>query len=107
MTAGLASFAKKDYAAAQGEFEAALAIDRKLAAADPTDGTLQRQSIYQLSMLAALPGAKVRWSEVVTAWRPVLDKGALTPADQAQLDMAKQHAAAELDPTPPPAKPQP
>jgi hypothetical protein len=56
------------YPGAEADFEAALAIDRRLAAADPSDGLLQRQSIYQLSMLAALPGAKVRWSDVVTAW---------------------------------------
>ncbi|HTX49608.1 MAG TPA: hypothetical protein VME40_09485, partial [Caulobacteraceae bacterium] len=107
MTAGLASAQKKDYPTAQDDLEAALAIDRKLSAADPTNGVLQRKVAYALAAIAALPGGKEHWSDVVAEWRTISDKGALTTSDQTQLDLAQQRAAAEGGSAPPTAKAQP
>jgi hypothetical protein len=48
-----------------------------------------------MSVLALLPNATIRWSDVAAQWRSMRDRGMLAPTDQPILAEAERRAAGE------------
>ena len=87
--------AQHDPAGARKAYEESLAIFRRLTAASPSEGVLRQYVATTLWALAELPGAQVRWSDVVAQLQSLRDQGMLPLADAPRLAEAQRRAAAE------------
>ena len=96
--AGNVLTAQGDLAGAAKAYDEALAISRRLAAADPTNAVLQRDVFVSLWKLATAKADGVRWADVLAQLESMDRKGILLPSDRGALDEARQNAAKEAQP---------
>src|SRR5439155_1626123 len=84
-----------DLSGARKSYEESLAIDRRLAAANPSNAEAQRDVAVSLWKLASLPNSSVRWLEVAEAMRRMHERGVLAPPDLPMLEEAEKRARQE------------
>ncbi|TAD87499.1 MAG: hypothetical protein EAZ99_17375, partial [Alphaproteobacteria bacterium] len=75
-------------------FEEGLRITQRLAAADPSSATLQRDLWVVMWKLRGLPGSSITWASIVQVMEAMDRRGTLLPADRRFLEEARGNASA-------------
>ena len=81
-----------DLGAARARFQEGLEIAKKLAAADPSSASLQRDVVGSLWRLTSFPESGVTWAQVVTKLEDMQARGVLFPSDAKYLEQARRNA---------------
>jgi hypothetical protein len=68
-----------------------LAIAERLAKADPSNASWQRDIWGALWRLASIPGSRVTWAHVLTRMEAMKARGTLMPSDEKFLQEARAH----------------
>ena len=84
--------AQGDLAGARSRYQDSLDIRKRLAAADPSSASLQRDVWVSMGKLASMAGTGVTWQQVVDVMEDMQRRGVLQPTDVRFLDEARRKA---------------
>ena len=84
--------AQGDLAGARSRYQDSSDIRKRLAAADPSSASLQRDVWVSMGKLASTGGTGVTWQQVVDAMEDMQRRGVLQPVDVRFLDEARRKA---------------
>ena len=84
-----------DLGAARARYQESLELRKRLAAADPSSASLQRDLWVSMWRLVKFPGSGVTWAAIATALEGMQRQGVLAPTDVHFLQQARRNAEAE------------
>jgi hypothetical protein len=87
--------AQNDLPGARARFQESYDIAKRLATADPSSASLQRDVVASLWNLAGLENTGAAWERVVSTLEDMQRRGVLRPADVRYIDEARARARSQ------------
>ena len=83
-----------DLGGARGRYQESLEMRKRLAAANPSSATLQRDVLISMVRLTRFPDSGVTWRQIIDTMEAMQARGVLRPADVSLLEEARRQVQA-------------